>query len=103
MEEREFEVARNIVKENRKSLGMCAEKQALVVAENVMENMIGGERHSLHEIAGRVNGRVPNVQKVLAECVAIGSVNRAFAGRRHVYWLAAEGEPVAAGRIVPQR
>ena len=81
---------------------MCkAEKQEVVSRENVMEGMVAGERHSLHEIARRVNARVQNVQKVLAECVATGLVNRTFAGRRHVYWLAVEGEAVAAGRIAP--
>lgn len=77
-----------------------AEKHVVVSAENVMEGMVAGERHSLHEIALRVNAGVQNVQKVLAECVATGSVSRTFAGRRHVYWLAAEGEAVAAGRTV---
>jgi hypothetical protein len=74
-------LAGNIVKEQGKSSGMGnAEKQVVVSVENAA---------------------VPNVQKVLAECVATGSVNRTFAGKRHVYWLAAEGEAVAAGRIVP--
>jgi hypothetical protein len=101
-EEREFELAGNIVKEQGKSSGMGnAEKQVVVLVESVMSGMVAGERHSLHEIARRVNAAVPNVQKVLAECVATGSVNRTFAGKRHVYWLAAEGEAVAAGRIVP--
>jgi hypothetical protein len=95
-------LAGNIVKEQGKSSGMGnAEKQVVVLVESVMSGMVAGERHSLHEIARRVNAAVPNVQKVLAECVATGSVNRTFAGKRHVYWLAAEGEAVAAGRIVP--
>ena len=100
-EEREIRGGGSIVKEYGKLSGMGkAEKQVVVSAEDVMGGMVVGERHSLHEIARGLNAGVPNVQKVLAECVSTGSVKRTFAGRRHLYWLAAEGEAVAARRGV---
>ena len=74
---------------------MCkARKQVVASVENVMDCMVAGERHSLHEIVRQVNARVPNVQKVLAECVSTGLVNMAFADNAMFTGRLLRGKPL---------
>ena len=75
-----------------------AEKRVVVSAEDVMGGMVAGERYTLHDIARRVNGAIPNVQAVLTECVARRAVRKANAGKRHVYVLVTTEEAARDAR-----
>lgn len=71
------------------------EKPAIVKVEQVLASMASGDRYTAQEIARRVSGSIPNVRRLLNECVARRTISTALCGRRNVYWRATAGEGCA--------
>lgn len=78
------------------------EKHAIVTIEQVLASMASGERYTAHEIARRLTSSIPNVRRLLTECVARRTISMALSGKRNVYWLATKGD-ACANVLVPGR
>lgn len=70
-----------------------AAKSAKLTTADVLQNMLPGERYTIHEIMTRLGVGISSTRSLLAGPVSEGRIRTGQEGRRNVYWHPTEDEP----------